>query len=170
MRKPTLVANALGVLVLGSFLANPRAAEPQARDKAKDAGFPDLVAALKATPGCLGVETAKTGGGKEVIFAWFEDKKAALKWYYSDTHQAVMKRFFPGRKRSDHPLADVAEDSGPIMAVASVTLNEKSTNENPLPFKQIAIELYQPVGGGLSIGGRFAPDKMKAPGPRNPEK
>ena len=170
MRKATLVANALAIMVLGSFLANPRAAEAPAGDKAKDAGFPDLVAALKATPGCLGVETAKTGSGKEVIFAWFQDKKAALKWYYSDTHQAVMKRFFPGRKRSDNPLADVPEDGGPIMAVASVTLNEKSTKENPLPFKQIAIELYQPLRGGLSIGGRFAPDKMKAAGPRNPEK
>ena len=166
MRMPTLVANALGVLVLGSFLANPRAADPPAGDT----GFPDLVAALKTTPGCLGIETAKTGSGKEVIFTWFEDKKAALKWYYSDTHQAVLKRFFPNRKRSDHPLAAVPEDSGPIMAVASVTLNEKSTKENPLPFKQIAIELYQPLRGGLSIGGRFAPDKMKAPGPRNPEK
>jgi hypothetical protein len=169
MRKPTLAANALAVMVLGSFLTNPRAADPPAGDKAKDAGFPDLVAALKATPGCLGVETAKTGSGKEVIFAWFEDKKAALKWYYSDTHQAVMKRFFPGRKQSDHPLADVAEGSGPIMAVASVTLTEKPTKANPLPFKQIAIELYQPLSGGLSIGGRFAPERMKAPGPRKPE-
>jgi len=28
-------------------------------------------------------------------------------------------------------------------------------------FKQIAIELYQPRTGGLSIGGKFAPGKMK---------
>jgi len=28
-------------------------------------------------------------------------------------------------------------------------------------FKQIAIELYQPRTGGLSIGGKFAPKKMK---------
>src|SRR5262245_28351929 len=54
-------------------------------------GFPDLVAALKATPGCLGVETARTSSGKQVIFAWFENKKAVLAWYYSDTHQAVKK-------------------------------------------------------------------------------
>jgi hypothetical protein len=35
--------------------------------------FPDLVGPLKATPGCLGVETARTASGKMVIFAWFED-------------------------------------------------------------------------------------------------
>jgi hypothetical protein len=40
----------------------------------------------------LGIETAKTEGGKQVIFAWFEDKKAARKWYYSNTHQAVKHR------------------------------------------------------------------------------
>jgi hypothetical protein len=168
MRKPTLVASALAVVVLGSFWA--LAAQPPAGDKAKEAGFPDLVAAVKATPGCLGVETAKTGSGKEVIFAWFEDKKAVLKWYYSDTHKELMKRFFPEQKRTSKPLADVPEDSGPIMAVASITLNAKPTKENPLPYSQIAIELYQPLAGGLSIGGKFAPDKMKMPGSRKPEK
>src|SRR5436190_12760581 len=167
MRKQTPVTNLLVIMVLGSLLTS-LAAEPPIGDKTKDVGFPDLVGPLKATPGCLGVETAKTQSGKLVIFAWFEDKKAALKWYYSDTHQAVIKRFFPGRKLSDHPLAGVPDDGGPVMAVASVTLNEERTKERP--FKQIAIELYKPLRGGLSLGGRFAPDKMKIPAPREPEK
>ena len=164
MRKQTPVTNLLVIMVLGSLLTS-LAAEPPIGDKTKDVGFPDLVAALKATPGCLGVETAKTESGKQVIFAWFEDKKAALKWYYSDTHKAVIKQFFPNRKLSDHPLAGVPDDGGPVMAVASVTVNEERTKENPRPFKQIAIELYKPLRGGLSLGGRFAPDKMKVPAP-----
>ena len=167
MRNQTLVRNALVLMVLSSFLGF-LAAEP-VDDKVKDMGFPDLVAALKATPGCLGIETAKTDSGKQVIFAWFEDKKAALKWYYSDTHKAVIKQFFPNRKLSDNPLAGVPDDGGPIMAVASVTVNEERTKENPRPFKQIAIELYKPLRGGLSLGGRFAPDKMKVPAPRERE-
>jgi quinol monooxygenase YgiN len=142
--------------------------DPPAQDGAK--GFPDLVAALKASPGCLGVETARTASGKSVIFAWFEDKKAALAWYYSDTHQQVMKRFLPDAKSGRKPLADVPEDSGPIMAVASLTPNDKPTKDNPAPFKQIAIELYQPLGGGLAIGGRFAPEKMKVPPLKNEPK
>ena len=60
-------------------------------------------------------------------------------------------------------LADVPDDSGPIMAVASLTPNDKPTKENPSPFKQIAIEPYQPLGNGISIGGRFAPEKLKVP-------
>lgn len=154
-------ARALSLVVLLSIVGLSRAAEPP--PAAKEAGYPDLVGALKKTPGCLGVETAQTASGKSVIFAWFEDKKAALAWYNSDTHREVMKQFFPDRKGSRKPLADVPDDSGPIMAVASITLSKKPTKEDPLPFKQIAIELYQPLGGGLSIGGRFAPDKMKVP-------
>ena len=34
---------------------------------------------------------ATTASGKMVIFAWFENKKAALAWYYSDVHQKLMK-------------------------------------------------------------------------------
>ena len=49
------------------------------------------------------------------------------------------------------------------MVIASITLTGKPTKENPLPFKQIAIEAYQPLGNGLAIGGKFSPEKMKAP-------
>jgi hypothetical protein len=139
------------------------AADPPPKAPANDSGLPDLAASLKESPGCLGVETARTASGKSVIFAWFEDKKAALKWYYSDTHTALMKQFFPERTGKRKPLADVPDDSGPIMAIASITLTDKPTKQNPLPYKQISIELYQPLGGGISIGGKFAPEKMKVP-------
>src|SRR5262245_53767169 len=133
MTTPMPSLRTLALLVLAAIVSVSHAADPQAKeqnkDKAKeegkDAGFPDLVGALKATQGCLGVETAQTGSGKMVIFAWFEDKKAALNWYYSDTHQALVKRFFPGAKGDRKPMADVADDSGPIMAIASITMSEK---------------------------------------------
>jgi hypothetical protein len=162
MRSAASSALALALLTLGGLIGASRAADPPPKEQGKDLGFSDLIAALKATPGCLGVETAQTASGKQVIFAWFEDKKAALKWYYSDTHREVMKRFFPNRKRDRQPLADVPDDSGPIMAIASVTVEDKPAKDKP-PFKQIAIELYQPLSGGLSIGGRFAPEAMKTP-------
>lgn len=130
--------------------------------KPKDSGFGDLVGALKKSPGCIGVDSARTSSGKQVIFAWFEDKKAALAWYNSEFHQNLMKKFFSDYSSGRKPLIDVPDDSGPIMAIASVTFAEP-TKENPSPFKQIAIELYQPLGGGLSIGGKFAPEKMKVP-------
>ena len=127
------------------------------------AGFPDLVGALKATPGVLGVETARTSGGKQVIFAWFENKKAALTWYYSDTHRSLQKAFAPGSPART-PMADIPDDGGPIMAIASLTMAGAPSAENPFPVSQIAIELYKPLPGGLAAGGRFAPSTMKVPG------
>src|SRR2546428_12408539 len=124
MRKQTPVTNLLVIMVLGSLLTS-LAAEPPIGDKTKDVGFPDLVAALKATPGCLGVETARTSSGKQVIFAWFENRRAVLKWYYSDAHQDAMKSFFPGFE-SRKPLKEVPEDSGPIMVIASITMAKQA--------------------------------------------
>ena len=161
MRSIVAFIGTIALVALGCFFGDCRADDPPAQNGLK--GLPDLVAALKASPGCLGVETAKTASGKSVIFAWFEDKKAAVAWFKSDVHQRVMRRFLPDARSGRKPLADVPDDSGPIMAVASVTLNDKPTKDNPSPFKQIAIELYQPLGGGLNIGGRFAPEKMKLP-------
>jgi quinol monooxygenase YgiN len=147
------------------------AAEPQVKEApkpgaAKQERFPGLIDALKASPGCLGVEVARTDSGKQVIFAWFEDKKAVLKWYYSDTHQEMMKQFFPESDGSHKPLAHVPDGTGPIMLIASVTFNAKPGKDDASPFKQIAIEMYQPLKGGLAIGGSFAPKAMKVPAPR----
>src|SRR5262245_16247020 len=68
--------------------------EAQETKKSKDAKKGDvgdeLVVALKSSPGCLGVETGQMNSGKVTIFAWFEDKKAVLDWYYGDAHQSAM--------------------------------------------------------------------------------
>jgi len=128
--------------------------------------FPDLVSPLKATPGCLGVETARTASGKMVIFAWFEDKKAALRWYNSEMHQQLVKMAGPPDP-SHVPLAGIADDSGPILAIASLTLSNQPPKGFPLPVSQIAIELYQPLPGGVFVGGRFAPNSVKVPGMRD---
>ena len=127
------------------------------------AGFPDLVGALKATPGVLGVETARTQSGKQVIFAWFENKKAALTWYYSDTHRSLQKVFAPGSPART-PMADVPDDGSPVLAIASLTMSGTPTADSPFPVSQIAIELYKPLPGGLAAGGRFSPATMKVPG------
>ena len=129
------------------------------------AGLPDLVGMLKATPGCLGVDAARTLSGKQVIFAWFENKKALLNWYYSPGHQQLIKSFASGGNPGRTPLADIADDSGPILAIASLTLSDKpQVSGVQLPVSQIAIELYAPLPGGLSSGGRFAPGTVKVKG------
>jgi hypothetical protein len=126
-----------------------------------DAKYPDLAAALKNTPGVLGVDSARMQSGKNVIFAWFENRKAVVDWYYSPVHQGLMKSMAgPGPYRK--PLEQVKENSGPILVIASLTMSDKPHfKEMKLPVSQIAIELYQPVPGGAALGGRFAPSTVK---------
>jgi hypothetical protein len=135
-----------------------------ARAQAPQAG-PDLVASLKASPGVLGVEAARTQGGKQALFVWFENKQAVLTWYYSDAHQQLMRAFAPGASSGRKPLADVADNTGPILTIASLTYADKPAVAGvQLPISQIAIELYAPLPGGLAVGGRFAPSSVKVPG------
>ena len=127
---------------------------------------PDLLGPLKATRGCLGVEAARTMSGQSVIFAWFEDKEAVLRWYYSEAHQSAQDLFFPDSNRGGHkPLEGIPADIGPIMVVVSITPANRSNFEaTNLPVSQIAIELYKPITGGLYLGGRFAPESLKVKG------
>ncbi|MEQ1906198.1 MAG: antibiotic biosynthesis monooxygenase [Pirellulaceae bacterium] len=140
----------------------PAKAQPEGRPQ-----FPDLVGGLKKTPGCLGVEAAQTAEGKRLIFAWFKDKEAIMNWYDSDMHQGVVNKFFKDRDPRE-PLADVPDNSGPILAIASITFSDKpQLKGTSLPISQIAIELYSPVPGGLALGGRFAPDSVEVKNLKN---
>jgi hypothetical protein len=153
-----------GALVLAAAIFGPSILAAQTQPpQPPGGGLPDLVGALKATPGVLGVETARTSSGKQVIFAWFENKKAVLAWYYSDTHRSVQKMFAPDSPART-PLADVPDDGQPILTIASLTLSGAPSAAHPIPVSQIAIELYRPLPGGLAAGGRFAPSAMKVPG------
>lgn len=160
-----LVAASLSIGVLAALGwsqgqdAPPRRTDTQGQGQGQPA-FPDLLGALKNTPGCLGVEAARTMGGKNVIFAWFQDKKSLVKWYYSETHQQVMDEYFTDADFGK-PLESVPDDGGPLMVIASLTMAEAPQHEETrLPVSQISVELYQPVSGGVYLGGRFAPDAL----------
>jgi hypothetical protein len=169
MLAPAWTGLALACLLAGAGVAQERTTPPgrgaggPPQGRARE-GFPDLVSGLKAIPGCLGVETARTSSGKQVIFAWFADKAAAVRWYNSDIHRQAQKRFFPDRP-SHVPLAFVPDSTGPILAIASLTWADSAQiKAGSMPVSQIAIELYQPLPGGVFVGGRFAPDSMKVRG------
>ena len=162
--RETAAAAALSLVIALPAMITLRAQAP------RQPGLPDLVGALKSTPGVVGVELAQTVSGKNVIFAWFENKQAALKWYYSDTHQALMLQLGSGSRRPAGPMADVPDDGRPVLAVASITMPRLGGNspESVADLKnsvtQIAIELYAPLPGGIAVGGRFAPAALKVPG------
>ncbi|MBI3742288.1 MAG: antibiotic biosynthesis monooxygenase [Chloroflexi bacterium] len=125
-----------------------------------------VLESLKASEGCLGIETAQTASGKFVLFAWFENKRAVLRWYNSEAHQRVKKNFFP-QLAPRAPLANVSDDCAPIMAIASIAFTDQSQHaETSLPISQIAIELYQPISEGIFLGGRFSPDRAQFANPK----
>ena len=171
--KETAAALLLATLIFApgiiALAQTPVAFTQTAADLTRSAPQNPLMAlpdAIKATPGCLGVETAMTESGKMVIFAWFENKKAALAWYYSQTHQMLLK-MGGGSSRPRGPMADVPDDGKPILTIASVTLARPQDGipQTGLPaVSQIAIELYTPLPGGLAAGGRFAPAGVNVPG------
>jgi len=161
--RPLIAGLALAAIIWSPalLLGRPQEGKPAPQNTG---GFPDLVSGLKATPGCLGVETAQTTSGKAVIFAWFENKKAVLNWYDSEMHQAMLNRYANGHRRPGGPLAGVP-DEGPVLAIASVTMPKPPVNGDlAAATTQIAIELYAPLPGGLATGGRFAPSSVKVPG------
>jgi hypothetical protein len=126
----------------------------------------ELIKALKETPGCLGVESGQTASGKSVIFAFFENKKALMKWYYSPTHRQLVDMLgsdYDGKRR---PLQGVPDDV-PIMAVASIKFGGKPASDKlKLPVSQISIEVYTPLTKGLTIGGGFSPDAFRDLAPK----
>jgi hypothetical protein len=153
-------AAALTVVIAVPSVVTVRAQSP--------AGLPDLIGALKATPGVLGVDaTRQTANGKMVIFTWFENKKAVLDWYYSDMHLALMMQYSSGADRSRGPLADMPDDGRPILAIASMTMPggvPPNAGDVRSAVTQMAIEFYAPLPGGSSAGGRFAPSTVKVQG------
>lgn len=153
----------LGAVAIITAISSGCASTSHAQNPAGQ-GFPDLPGALRKCPGCLGVETARTTSGKNVIFAWFENKKAVENWYYSDVHRDSMRKFFP-EGGAGKPLDGVPDDVGPILTIASITFNkDPKFDETSLPISQIAIELYAPIKGGIFLGETFAPKGMKVPG------
>ena len=152
-----MLAVAFAATVFTPVLLVARAQAPQ--------GGGDFVAALKASPGVLGVEAARTQGGKQALFVWFENKQAVLTWFYSDAHQQLISSFTRGVSSGRKPLANVPDNTGPILVIASLTYADTPQVAGvQMPVSQIAVELYAPLPGGLAAGGRFAPSAVKVPG------
>jgi hypothetical protein len=135
-----------------------------------------LVKAVLASPGALGIETGRTIKGRLVIFAWFENKKALVDWYKSDFHMGGAKWAFPNQTFDREPLPDMPENSGQILALVTLKFAEKPASDAAAagaasrpPIESIGIELYTPLPGGVAVGGRFAPKSVRVPGLREIE-
>jgi hypothetical protein len=150
-------------LVTMSSLLRAQSTAPTTRPAGRPDPFTQLLDGIKSTPGCHGVVTApQTSHGQAVIFAFFQDKQAAAKWYYSPMHQELMKMIGAPHEAGHEPMKDVP-DGVPVMALASITMGGKPPVEgSPIAFTQISIELYTPLSGGLNFGGGFSPEAFRA--------
>lgn len=157
----TLVGISALALVAGGAKVIAQEGEPAGQNPL----MMDLPSAIAETEGCLGVELAQTMSGKNVIFAWFENKKAAERWYWSETHTNAMT--FAGVTPGAHKVMANVPDEGPIMVIASFAPGDgEDGGFGDLGVSEISIELYQPLPGGAFAGGRFAPEGMKVEGMR----
>lgn len=153
--------------LLGCALSAPLALTQAVQPDPDEYDTPDLPAGIRATEGCIGVRLARTEHNRNLILAWFEDKAAVKRWYYSDMHQGTMN-FLTDIDEVPEPLQHIADDSGPIMVIASIMPSEKPELEGVhMPISEIAIELYQPLPGGAYLGGRLAPKDLKVEHMRN---
>jgi hypothetical protein len=141
--------------------AAPQGAQNGAPDGPPKGDMGDiLVKGLKETPGCLGVESGGMASGKQVIFAFFKDKAAAMAWYNSPTHTRF-RTMFPVTD-PNHVAMKHVPDNVPIMALASISFQgEPAIKDSKIPFSHISIELYTPLSAGLSINGGFAPEAFR---------
>jgi hypothetical protein len=86
--------------------------------------FPNLQMEIQSTPDVWAWKR-QVQTGKEVIFSWFKDKESVGKWYFSEIHQKLMNKTFPG-KMFRTPLENVPDDSGPILVIASFTYDPQA--------------------------------------------
>lgn len=119
-----------------------------------------LAEGLRGIEGCLGVDLAQWESGKNTICAWFENKAAVERWYYSETHKGFMGAL--GARAGDAgPMRHVDTD-GPIMVMATISFDgPPALPASRIPFSQISIELFSPLPGGAFVKERLAPEKFR---------
>ena len=160
------------VLGVGGVVVVPSAISQEEGERSGDQpaaqGGPNfgqmLVDGLRGTEGCVGVEVADMQySGMSTIIAWFENREAAERWYYSPTHRFMMQAV--GSSPENHkPLQHVPNPDEPLMVMASikpVAPGEASAIPGPMPISAISIEVYQPVPGGAAVGGRLLPAEIE---------
>ena len=168
---PWSLVAVLGILLLAAAQQNSappaRAQQPPATQPGKappghaqDMGA-RMIEAIKSVEGCLGVTTGDLSENRNAIFAFFENKEAAMRWYNHPMHQQLRGMMGEGAAPAGHvPMKDVP-DGVPVLAVAAISFaGEPAMPGSQIPFSSISIELYTPASGGLRINGGFAPDKF----------
>jgi len=150
----------LAAMQAPAFAGGASEAQPDAGRGGPDIGKV-LIRGLKNTDGCLKVITADTSVGTNTIIAWFENKAAVERWYYSNTHKRMME-MVGSSPEAKTPMEHVADAEAPVMVMASITPSKgESVIPGRMPVSQISIELYRPLDAGASVNGRLMPKEIE---------
>ena len=116
--------------------------------------------------GCLGARSMEVDG-VQISFVWFEDREAIVDWCNSPKHTSMANRMLeiadPDLKMRE-PLEAAPDETGPFLVI--MTAKPKKDMDGTFPLEQLSMEVYKPVNGGMFIGNRFAPEKLKVQGLR----
>jgi hypothetical protein len=95
---------------------------------------------LEKQPGLLGMHMLMSMDHPNmlVIMTWWKDKKAVNDWFYSDTHQGIIKEYYGAG--GERPAG--SSKAGPSMKESG----------------QIGMELFTSLPGSVRYGGGLAPD------------
>ncbi|MEL6369289.1 MAG: hypothetical protein AAFR03_01105 [Pseudomonadota bacterium] len=127
-----------------------------------------LVAAIESVDGNLGVHTARSHDGVELIMAWFENKRAVLNWFEHPYHRKMLAD--AGRPEDGIAAQHFGHHTGPILVIASVAYRgapgslEAPMFDDPDGRKptRFAVEYYVPLAGGAYMIEPFAPPEAAA--------
>lgn len=152
---PLIMVSILGVVRSGYGQPN-KSKLPDAKHRDND------IRAIESLPGCLGVRSFEREEGGDVSLIWFKNRKTANALFKSTFHLDTMEQIQQTtRKRKRRKLLKyVPKDTGPILIVVTRMSEDEKGDSTPA---QYAVELYTPLSGGLSFGGRFAPKGIKIP-------
>lgn len=124
-----------------------------------------LIEAIESVEGNLGVKTARSHDGNELILAWFEDREAVLRWFNHSYHRKLLRD--AGRPEDGVAAEHFGNKVGPILVLASVAYNAQPVSLDGSMFDdpfgrrpaRFAIEYYIPLPGGAYMESPFAPGK-----------
>lgn len=144
----------------------PSVVESEARAEAASASA-RLLEEIASVEGCHAVKSARAHDGTELIFAWFENRDAVLRWFEHPYHRKLLRD--AGRPEDNVAAQHFGDDVGPILVLASVAYPAERGAINASMFddpvsgrpNRFSIEYYVPLAGGAYMVEPFAPPGVK---------
>ena len=136
--------------------------EVEARAEARAASA-QLLEEIASVEGAYAVKSARVHDGTELIFAWFEDRAAVLRWFEHPYHRKLLRD--AGRPEDGVAAQHFGDDVGPILVLASVAYPAErgsihaSMFDDPVAGRpsRFSVEYYVPLAGGAYMVEPFAP-------------